>query len=328
MEGTKRTAGRQNSPTKADHDIRLGRQVESHPNPTARPIAAALSNEVIEIEVMKKPRELYETELAAIREELLRLGARPRESLTKLAISVRSEEQVTPPAMMMAAYELAGYAVATRALGRSLPDKVALKGDSEYDLGRCSEPELGTIWAVGHMAAERIRDYGCFGEQGLIGISVRMESSIADGMELNHREAEVIVDENWDTIVHVARLLIERGILSRSELENAIFDPSMEREKSAKQSAAIQTEPLENWQQARRRWLDRMQSEMALWAELGSKLATTRSAREAFDAYATCAAQQMKMIAEDGQRLLKDFQCVTQKVIQSVKKEVAQRIVR
>jgi hypothetical protein len=140
-------------------------------------------------------------------------------------------------------------------------------------------------------------------------------------MELNHPGAEVIVDENWDTIVHVARLLIERGILSRSELENAIFDPSMEREKSAKQSAAIQTEPLKNWQQARRRWLDRMQSEMALWAELGSKLATTRSAREAFDAYATCAAQQMKMIAEDGQRLLKDFQCVTQKVIQLVKEE-------
>src|SRR5580704_14731297 len=107
MEGTKRTAGRQNSPTKADHDIRLGRRVESHPNPTARPIAAALSNEAIEIEVMKKPRELYEIELAAIREELLRLGVHPRESLTKLAISVRSEEQiVTPPAMMTAAYEL------------------------------------------------------------------------------------------------------------------------------------------------------------------------------------------------------------------------------
>jgi hypothetical protein len=75
------------------------------------------------------------------------------------------------------------------------------------------------------------------------------------------------------------------GILSRSELENAIFDPSMKREKCAKQSAAIQTEPLEDWQQARRHWLDRMQSEMALWAELRSKLATTRSAREAFDAY-------------------------------------------
>ena len=71
-----------------------------------------------------------------------------------------------------------------------------------------------------------------------------------------------------------------------------------------------------------------MQSEMAVWAELGSKLATTRSATEAFDAYAKCVTQQMKMTAEDGQGLVKDFQCVTQKVIQSVKKEVAQRIVR
>ena len=62
-----------------------------------------------------------------------------------------------------------------------------------------------------------------------------------------------------------------------------------------------------------------MQSEMALWAELRSKLATIRSAREAFDAYVTCIAQQTKMTAEDGQRLLKDFQCVTQKIIQSVK---------
>jgi hypothetical protein len=85
-----------------------------------------------------------------------------------------------------------------------------LKEDSEYDLGTCSEPELHTIWAVGHMAGERIRDYGCSGEQGLIGISVRMDSSSADGMELNHPGAEVIVGENWDTILHVARLLINQ----------------------------------------------------------------------------------------------------------------------
>jgi hypothetical protein len=101
--------------------------------------------------------------------------------------------------------------------------------------------------------------------------------------------------------------------------------PSQE---SLQQSSAIQKEVLEDWQQAGRYWLDRMQSEMALWGELGSKLAATRSASQAFDAYAKCVAQQMKMTAEDGQRLLKDLQCVTQKVIQSVKKEVTQRIVR
>ena len=113
-----------------------------------------------------------------------------------------------------------------------------------------------------------------------------------------------------------------------AEIREELLRLGVRPRESLQQSSAIQTEPLENWQQARRHWLDRMQSEMALWAELGSKLATTRSAREAFDAYATCVAQQMKMTAEDGQRLLKDFQCVTQKVIQLVKEEVAQRIVR
>jgi hypothetical protein len=111
------------------------------------------------------------------------------------------------------AYELAGYAVATRVLGRRMPDKVVLKDDSEYDLGRCSERELDTIWAVGHMAGERSRNYGCSGEQGLIGISASMENRIADPMELNYPGAEVIVNEDWEAIVGVARLLTERGIL-------------------------------------------------------------------------------------------------------------------
>jgi hypothetical protein len=67
-----------------------------------------------------------------------------------------------------------------------------------------------------------------------------------------------------------------------------------------------------------------MKSEMALWGELGSKLATTRSTTEAFDAYAKCVMQQMKMSADDGQRLLKDFhdapQILTQKVSKSLTK--------
>jgi hypothetical protein len=173
---------------------------------------------------MKKPPELFETELAEIREELVWLGVRSRESPPKLATTVRIEEQsVTSAALMSAAYELAAFAVATRALGRSIPDKVVLKEDTEYDLGRCSEPELDTIWAVGHLAGERSRNYGCSGEQGLIGISVRMESRIAAGMEPNHPKAEIILNENWDTIVRVARLLIEKGILSRSELEGEVF---------------------------------------------------------------------------------------------------------
>jgi hypothetical protein len=82
---------------------------------------------------------------------------------------------------------------------------------------------------------------------------------------------------------------------------------------SLQQSSAIQKELLEDWQHAVHHWLYRMQSEMAMWGELGSKLATTRSATEAFDAYLKCVVEQMKMTAEDGQRLLKDFQYMTQK---------------
>jgi hypothetical protein len=40
----------------------------------------------------------------------------------------------------------------------------------------------------------------------------------------------------------------------------------------------------------------------------------------AFDAYSKCVAQQMKMTAEDAQRLVKDFQYITQKVTQSLRR--------
>jgi hypothetical protein len=46
----------------------------------------------------------------------------------------------------------------------------------------------------------------------------------------------------------------------------------MDREKSVQQTTAMQKELLGAWQQANRYWADRMQSEMALWADLGSKL--------------------------------------------------------
>jgi hypothetical protein len=51
---------------------------------------------------MKKPQELFETELAEIREELLRLGVRPRENPTKPATSV-SELQIITPSTLTAA---------------------------------------------------------------------------------------------------------------------------------------------------------------------------------------------------------------------------------
>jgi hypothetical protein len=70
------------------------------------------------------------------------------------------------------------------------------------------------------------------------------------------------------------------------------------REKSVQQAATMQKEVLEAWQQANRYWADRMQSEMALWADLASKPVSTRSVPEALEAYAKCVSQQMKMTAE------------------------------
>ena len=65
----------------------------------------------------------------------------------------------------------------------------------------------------------------------------------------------------------------------------------MDREKSVQQAATMQKELLEAWQQANRYWADRMQSEMALWADLASKLVSTRSVPEALEAYAKCVSQ-------------------------------------
>jgi hypothetical protein len=94
----------------------------------------------------------------------------------------------------------------------------------------------------------------------------------------------------------------------------------MDSEKTAQQMAATQKELLEACQQASHHWLDRMQSEMALWADLGSKLAKTRSVADAIEAYTKCVSQQMKMSTEDGQRLLHDYQQVTQKMMRSLSK--------
>ena len=103
--------------------------------------------------------------------------------------------------------------------------KSCLKRSTNSILVRCTLSELDTIWAVGHLAGGEVATNGCSGEQGLIVINVTLESSVADGMELKPG-AEVILHENWDAIVRVAQLLIERGILSRSEVEGEVFGPT------------------------------------------------------------------------------------------------------
>ena len=83
-------------------------------------------------------------------------------------------------------------------------------------------------------------------------------------------------------------------------------------------SAAIQKELLEEWQRASHYWLNRMQSEVALWGELLSKLTTARSGMEAFDVYAKCLAEQMRMSVEDGYRLLGEFRRVAQNLTRAL----------
>jgi hypothetical protein len=92
----------------------------------------------------------------------------------------------------------------------------------------------------------------------------------------------------------------------------------MDPEKSVQQASAAQRALLEMYQEGSRFWLDRVQSEMALWADLGSKLPKTRSVPEAFEAYGKCVSQQMKMTADDAQHLLNDWQQVAQKLMVSV----------
>ncbi len=68
----------------------------------------------------------------------------------------------------------------------------------------------------------------------------------------------------------------------------------------------IQKDVLEAYEAASRAWLARVQSEVELWSQLASKLATTRSIPEALTAYQESVAQRMQMAAEDGQRLSDD----------------------
>jgi hypothetical protein len=171
----------------------------------------------------KRRRKLFDAELGEIREELLRLGVCGRTRPPSLAPSVGDEHAIPHADLTAAAYELAGYVVATLALGRNIPTEVVLEEYAKYDLGRCSPADLETIWAVGSLAAERSRDAGYPGQSGLIDISVKIENDVAAATELDE-SPENILRENWDDIVRVARLLIERGALSRDDIEGEVFE--------------------------------------------------------------------------------------------------------
>jgi hypothetical protein len=81
---------------------------------------------------------------------------------------------------------------------------------------------------------------------------------------------------------------------------------------------SVQKELLDAYEQASRAWLARVKSEVDLWSGLANRLAATRSAPEALEAYQQCVTERMQMAADDGRRLFEECQNVTQKMTRSL----------
>ena len=92
--------------------------------------------------------------------------------------------------------------------------------------------------------------------------------------------------------------------------------PTLAKDQTAMQH--MQKELLNAYEQASRMWLARVKSEADFWSELAAKLAATRSAPEAMEAYRQYTAQRMQMAAEDGRRLFDDCQKIATKVNRSL----------
>src|SRR5271167_702669 len=83
-------------------------------------------------------------------------------------------------------------------------------------------------------------------------------------------------------------------------------------------ASALQKELLHAYEKASRAWVARVQSEVAMWSDLATKLAATRTAPEALEAYSKCVSQRMQVAVEDGRRLFEEGQQVTQKINRSL----------
>jgi hypothetical protein len=81
---------------------------------------------------------------------------------------------------------------------------------------------------------------------------------------------------------------------------------------------ALQKTLLESCDHASRAWLARVQSEVSLWSDLANKLSGTKSIPEALDAYTKSVSQRMQMAADDGRKLVEEYQQLTQKIARSV----------
>jgi len=89
-------------------------------------------------------------------------------------------------------------------------------------------------------------------------------------------------------------------------------------QEQAEAATALQKELLEAYEKTSLAWLARIQSEVALWSGLATRLTTTRNFPEALQAYSKCVSQQMQMTVEDGKHLFEDCQQITQKISKSL----------
>jgi putative heme degradation protein len=79
-----------------------------------------------------------------------------------------------------------------------------------------------------------------------------------------------------------------------------------------------QKELFDAYEHASHLWLTRVKSELDLWSELATRLAATRSAPEAIVVCQESVAQRVRMAAEDGQRLIDEWQEITGIVTRSL----------
>jgi hypothetical protein len=104
-----------------------------------------------------------------------------------------------------------------------------------------------------------------------------------------------------------------------SQAQKAVPPPLMNWGQEQSEAAmALQKTLLESCDQASRVWLARVQSEMSLWSDLANKMSGTKSIPEAFDTYTKGVSQRMQMAAEDGKRLVEEYQQLTQKIAKSL----------
>ena len=80
----------------------------------------------------------------------------------------------------------------------------------------------------------------------------------------------------------------------------------------------MQKELLDGFDQASHAWLARVKSEADFWAELTSKLSTTKSVPEALETYQKSMTQRMQMATEDGRRMAEDCQRMMGRITQSM----------